>query len=250
MKFNEGVWNPRENIKVCNAVEISQLSTHLDDSASSTPNEMKAEPHVRALCTTRHIKHRGDLINKPTITVTVTSPAPGIIGVEAQHFLGRPRHHEPSAHLFPEGRPETEATVELDDHHILIRSGHGLAYAQIDRRPESFSINFYNDHGEYVTALGKNSISWVLHAAASPMLSSKEYAATTIQDPYYRPPAGQRRSYMAMAMTLAHDEKVYGLGERFGPFIKNGQIIESSNDDGGASSDSGKLNTIPFKTRD
>jgi alpha-glucosidase (family GH31 glycosyl hydrolase) len=35
--------------------------------------------------------------------------------------------------------------------------------------------------------------------------------------------------------------QVYGLGERFGPFTKNGQTVELSNEDGGTSSASGKL---------
>lgn len=40
-------------------------------------------------------------------------------------------------------------------------------------------------------------------------------------------------------------EKVYGLGERFGPFIKNGQTVDLWNEDGGASSEMAYKN-IPF----
>lgn len=244
MKFTEGVWNPREDVKVVHATEVSTLSTHLDDSQTSLRNDPDCEPHIRAICTTRHIKHRGDLINKPTITVTVTSPAPGIIGIEARHFVGQPQHREPSIDLFPGGQ-EPASPVDLinEEEYISLQSGDGEAMARVDKRPESFAINFVNARGEDVTALGKDAISWILHSGASPSLASKENAATTIQDGYYRAPASRRQGYMAMSLNLEHDEKVYGLGERFGPFIKNGQTIESSNDDGGASSDSGEHST-------
>lgn len=241
MKFNEGVWNARENVQVLNAVEVSQVATHLDDEGTSWKNRPDCEPHIRAVCTTRHIKHRGDLINKPTITVKVTSPSAGVFAVEARHFLGRSNMVEPSIPLY-EDMNEEPARVEIKDEtdYITLSSGPGKAAARVNKRPESFGIDFTNASGDTVTSFGKNSISWVLHKAASPQMASKENAATTIQDPYYRSPASTRQGYMAMSLSLEHNEKVYGFGERFGPFIKNGQIIESSNDDGGSSSDSGE----------
>ena len=46
-------------------------------------------------------------------------------------------------------------------------------------------------------------------------------------------------------MRLHVDEYVYGLGERFTPFVKNGQIVEMWNEDGGTSSEIAYKN-IPF----
>lgn len=241
MKFNEGVWNPRENVQVVNAIEVSELATHLDDSATSVKNRQAVEPHIRAVCTTRHIKHRGDLINKPTISVKVTSPAAGVFAVESRHFLGRSHLVEPSIPQYPD-QNDAPADVEIKDetNFITLSTGATKAGARINKQAESFGIDFTNAQGEVVTSIGKNSIQWVLHKAASPLSASKEYAATTIQDPYYRPAGATRQGYMATSLNLEHNENVYGFGERFGPFIKNGQIIESSNDDGGSSSDSGE----------
>jgi alpha-D-xyloside xylohydrolase len=73
-------------------------------------------------------------------------------------------------------------------------------------------------------------------------LAEKENASQTIHDLFHRS-LPERKSYMAMSMGLEAGELVYGLGERFGPFIKNGQAIESSNDDGGSSSSSGGYST-------
>jgi alpha-D-xyloside xylohydrolase len=44
---------------------------------------------------------------------------------------------------------------------------------------------------------------------------------------------------------LGVDEWVYGLGERFGPFVKNGQVVDIWNDDGGTSSWKAYKN-VPF----
>lgn len=53
------------------------------------------------------------------------------------------------------------------------------------------------------------------------------------------------QGYMLVELDLSVGEKLYGLGERFGPFIKNGQSVEIWNEDGGTSSDLAYKN-VPF----
>ena len=43
--------------------------------------------------------------------------------------------------------------------------------------------------------------------------------------------------YVHEQLALGVGETVYGLGERFGPFVKNGQTVDIWNADGGTSSD-------------
>lgn len=50
---------------------------------------------------------------------------------------------------------------------------------------------------------------------------------------------------MTLQFDLAVGEKIYGLGERFGPFVKNGQTVEMWNEDGGTSSELTYKN-VPF----
>ena len=47
------------------------------------------------------------------------------------------------------------------------------------------------------------------------------------------------------ALAIDVDESIYGLGERFTPFVKNGQVVEMWNEDGGTSSEIAYKN-IPF----
>ena len=55
----------------------------------------------------------------------------------------------------------------------------------------------------------------------------------------------ERQGYMLAGLDLGVGEKVYGLGERFGPLAKNGQTVDIWNEDGGTSSDLAYKN-IPF----
>jgi alpha-D-xyloside xylohydrolase len=50
---------------------------------------------------------------------------------------------------------------------------------------------------------------------------------------------------MLAGLDLGVGEKVYGLGERFGPLAKNGQVVDMWNEDGGTSSELAYKN-IPF----
>jgi alpha-D-xyloside xylohydrolase len=50
---------------------------------------------------------------------------------------------------------------------------------------------------------------------------------------------------MLTALDLGGGEGLYGLGERFGSFVKNGQTVETWNEDGGTSSELVYKN-IPF----
>lgn len=51
--------------------------------------------------------------------------------------------------------------------------------------------------------------------------------------------------YMKEELTINYDEYIYGLGERFTPFVKNGQVVDIYNKDGGTGSEQSYKN-IPF----
>lgn len=55
----------------------------------------------------------------------------------------------------------------------------------------------------------------------------------------------ERQGYMLAGLDLGVGENLYGLGERFGPFVKNGQSVDIWNEDGGTSSELAYKN-IPF----
>jgi len=97
---------------------------------------------------------------------------------------------------------------------------------QIDTRPNAFDIDVIShantmnptsvtrstSHDLLLTRLGWRSIGYV------------KYNTTALNPSAVltNPDEGER--WMTMQFELSVGEKIYGLGERFGPFIKNGQV--------------------------
>jgi alpha-D-xyloside xylohydrolase len=240
MKFTNGIWFDREHTQIYNAVEVGDV-TH------PRGNE------IRALCTTRHIIDRGDTLNKPTITVTLASPAPNIIACTATHFCGVV-DRTPRTEFFPDAKPDAfEAHVKTDNVIVSIVSG-GLT-AELNTTPSAFNISYKSTGDEAtLTEIGWSSLQYVI-APSTAGISDPQLASTTIADPYYRAPNSRsNKPFMAVSLGLQVGELVYGLGERFGPLVKNGQSIDLWNEDAGTCSpysknttwlESGKLTNRP-----
>lgn len=163
----------------------------------------------------RHIAHRGDSLNQGMITVRLTSPMANVIKVSITHFEGK-IYRGPFA-VLNTANPEVEI-VESDDF-LTYRSGNTTAL--VDKRPNSWNISFYDGDRELTNT------------------SFHNMAHMTVEE------AGTTQTYMVEQLALDVDEYVYGLGERFTPFVKNGQIVEMWNEDGGTASEITYKN-IPF----
>jgi alpha-D-xyloside xylohydrolase len=154
---------------------------------------------------------REDTLDRPLITVRCTSPAPDVIAVTVGHFLGG-RDRYPNFELT--GSP-TAVVVDAGDEVATLTSGR--LSARIHRGPD-WLLEFVAD-GRVLTASG-----------------TRGAAVVTTGD------GGQ---YMREQLNLGVGEQVYGLGERFGPFVKNGQVVDIWNADGGTSSEQSYKN-VPF----
>ena len=86
MKFSDGFWLMRPGVHARHPAEV------LD--ATATPGSLVV------YAPTRRIRHRGDLLTGPAVTLSFTSPLPDVAGVEITHFAGGiPR--EPQFQLLP-----------------------------------------------------------------------------------------------------------------------------------------------------
>ncbi|EIN12487.1 sugar hydrolase [Punctularia strigosozonata HHB-11173 SS5] len=239
MKFSNGTWDVKEGIDWRPAVEVSKLTV--------TPESL------RALTTTRHIRHRGDTLNKPTITVTLTSPLEGVVELTATHFLGKPAHKESRFERFPDFDGKAPESLKP-----IIQTGHdenagqasltaGSLSAEIDTKADAFNVDF-KSNGKKLTDIGWNSIAYVTDALHTGRSMEAAWATTTNVEAYARPPlwpTGHRQPYMVLGFGLVPGETFYGLGERFGPFVKNGQMIDMWHEDGGTDSSIAYKN-VPF----
>jgi alpha-D-xyloside xylohydrolase len=174
--------------------------------------DITAEPDALTVyAPTRKIEHRGDTLNEPVLTVRCASPATDVISVSVSHFLGaRPRQPQFQLHA----DPSAEVRIQVDENQAVITSG---ALSARFRRGEDWALEFLGN-GEVLTAS-----------------ANKAMALITDSGKYY----------IREQLSLGIGEFVYGLGERFGPLVKNGQVVDIWNADGGTSSEQAYKN-VPF----
>jgi alpha-D-xyloside xylohydrolase len=166
----------------------------------------------------RPIRHRGDTLNMQLLTIRYSSPMKNIIRVRISHHEGgagtRPHFPlEKDSNFKPSIRiSEKEAVLESGDISVSVEKG------------DRWNITF-NGGGKPLT---KN------------LNKSTGYMVTRSKGPY-KPQA----AYIKDELSLSVGELVYGLGERFGPLIKNGQSVDIWNADGGTASEQAYKN-VPF----
>jgi alpha-D-xyloside xylohydrolase len=160
---------------------------------------------------TRKIEQRGHTLGGPLVTVRLNSPAPDVIGVRLSHFEGEvPRG--PEFALTPS--PEPVKVIMAEEAATLTAGGLTVRVG----RDDGWRIDFEAD-GRVLTSSEPKSMGIVQTADG--------------------------HHYMLDQLGLGVGECVYGLGERFGPFVKNGQSVDIWNEDGGTSSEQAYKN-IPF----
>ena len=153
----------------------------------------------------------GDTLNKGLLTIEVTSPHADVITTRLINYK-RDRSHQPSFELNPSN---TAVTIEETADDWRFTSGKlTLVVAKGD------SLDFqYIREGKLVTRASLNSKAVVID------------------------PSGQ--TFIVDQLDLAVGEKIYGLGERFTNFVRNGQSVDCWNLDGGSQSEQAYKN-IPF----
>ncbi|KAF8232393.1 alpha-glucosidase [Tricholoma matsutake] len=195
MKFNDGFWLLKNGVKPYYGLQVTQA--------------LSDETGYDLQVATRPIRHRGDTLGGPVLSVRVHSPTQGVIGVKIDHLS----HLLPSPRisLFPDVPSIPDCTVRQDDDLLLLTSG-GLT-AEITEKPYTITFN---------------------------SCLALDYSSNPNPSPF---PATVR--YISSELNLSPGELVYGFGEQFGAFVKNGQSIKVWNQDGGTSSDQA-YKCIPF----
>lgn len=160
---------------------------------------------------TKIIATKGDTLNGTLLKADFSSPMPDVIRVKLFHHKGK-INKGPAFELFPS---DTDVQISVDEETAVLTSGQ--LSVQVNRK-QGWNIDF-NYAGKRITGSG-----W--------------RAPAYIQDP-------DKKAYYREQLDLGVGEYIYGLGERFTPFVKNGQVVEIWNEDGGTSSEQSYKN-IPF----
>ncbi|MGW7272567.1 alpha-xylosidase [Streptomyces sp. NPDC054864] len=170
------------------------------------------EGRFTAYAAVHRVRERGDTLNTPLVTVECFSPAEGVIGVRATHHAGKAAHGPEFGLNATEGagRVKREGTVtELTSGPLTVR---------LDS-DEPWGLEFLDADRRRLTAVERRGTGF----------------ATA--------PDGSH--HMIGQLALGVGEYIYGLGERFTPYVKNGQNVDIWQADGGTSSEQAYKN-IPF----
>lgn len=166
---------------------------------------------IYAPCT--RITERGDTLHGPLLTITFSSPMDDVIRVRIAHFTGaQPRGPEFALHE----QAARNVHTALSDDAASLSSGRLTARVA---RGGPWRVEFSGDGGRVLTSSEARGMGYIQQADGGRFVHEQ--------------------------LALGVGETVYGLGERFTAFVKNGQTVDSWNQDGGTSSEQAYKN-IPF----
>lgn len=161
-------------------------------------------------CPFKRVISRGDTLNTGQLTVTFSSPFEDVIRIKVVNYAGI---NEKSPE-FKIKEDKTLCDISYSENTISLRTGK----LKMICSKYPFSLSFYGDDKK-ITSTGYKSLS---------VMKRND---------------GVR--FLNIGLDLSVGELVYGLGERFTNFIKNGQVVDIWNEDGGTSSEIAYKN-IPF----
>ena len=207
MKFSNGCWLQKEGCSCFAPAEV--YFTRIE------------EKKVTICAPTAHIVTRGDTLGGVNLTLEITSPAPEILRVRTYHYKGQVVN-TPSFEL--ELQEELPLDVKDSEDEISIASGS----LTLVITKKNWSMTYYRN-GEMITKSAGRDL-----ALMKTDFRGFAYNETDAEE-----------TYMRQMLSLSVGELVYGTGERFTPFVKNGQSIDIWNADGGTSTEQSYKN-IPF----
>ncbi|MBW8781675.1 MAG: alpha-xylosidase [Verrucomicrobia bacterium] len=197
MKFTDGQWMLQPGVAAHYPAEANDITREGERLVISAP--------------VRPIRHRGDTLQGPLLTVTLSSPLEGVIRVRIEHYSGAATVG-PVIPLQVSG--DAPVRVEHTDTDTLLHSGPLAARV---KKAGGWEIAFEHA-GRVLTKSGWRGQGYIQRDS---------------------------ETFVHEQLSLGVGECVYGLGERFTAFVKNGQIVENINKDGGTACEQA-YKSVPF----
>ena len=236
MKFTNGYWLPRDGMDALYAREAYELSADAEGE------------RLNVLAPTGVVRGRYDTLNLPTFDVDVTSPAEGVIRVRAAHWQGAtdypgfPLNADAAGgrdYVTVAAHGNGDGEVGENGADVTLTSG-GLTARVVKGAP--WNLTFVGEDGRVLTeSAGKSLARFKLGPESNVTAQPVGEFGVTMDGSAY----DESDVFTAIQLHLAVGETVYGLGERFGAYVKNGQTVDIWNEDGGTASEQG-YKDIPF----
>ena len=205
MKFQNGCWLLREGFASFSPQQVYDSKVKEDEVVLCAPTAV--------------VNGRGNTIDGVNLTIRVTTPMPEVIRVQTWHHKGRAKREPEFELAVARGK---HLSVEETEETITIKSGSlGLIIGR-----KNWFMRYERD-GELLTRSAPRDLAYIKEDWKGMAYDKGDGA------------------YMRQQLGLSVGERIYGLGERFGAFVKNGQSVSVWNEDGGTSTEQSYKN-IPF----
>lgn len=211
MKFTDGYWLRSENVQASFA---SQAFT------------VEKIPHgMRIAAPERPIRSRADALDITVLYIDLVSAGHNDIAMTTTHYMA----YDSKEPRFELSENPDEVEISIDDKEAVMKAGDMTV--RVDR--ETCAISFEAE-GRRLTGTNFRNIGY--------MRVNKKPSKLRMDPHYFEQ---DYEPYMLTELSVKPGETIYGFGERFTPFVKNGQTVNIWNEDGGTASDIGYKN-IPF----
>ena len=218
-RLTDGFWKTAQEYTISYPEQV--YSTKTDDSVLT----------VYAARTT--IQSRGQTLQGPLFTIQYRAPFPGIIQVTVTHYEGTDPERLFQLQRDPSFQPEITDTPES------CSLSSGPLKVELDKKGKFCARFTYN--GKFLTQSGWHNTAY---AKERPSYAAARKALDA-DCAFWQCPTPQGNTFFREQLQLQVGENLYGLGEQFTPFAKNGQETIMYNGDGGTNSQMAYKN-IPF----
>ncbi|MDE6021386.1 MAG: alpha-xylosidase [Ruminococcus sp.] len=211
MKFSDGSWLNKTGFDISYAVQVYETDVECCS--------------IAVFATSNIIWNRAMTLGGVCLEIVYTAVAPDVIKISIRHNKG-------SYYRRPEFDLSNNAgyipVITEEDDFIEMKCGGTVLKIKKGR---SWEVTFSRDDKRLTGSIGQ-AVSYIeenrCHADAR--------IAMCRDDRYFDMPEYKGTSYIREQLTIDADECVYGFGEKFTPFVKNGQTVEMWNEDSGTNS--------------
>ena len=211
MKYTEGYWLRKESVQASFASQAFQVRA--------------IENGMRVTAPERPILSRADALDQTVLTIDFVSAGHNDIAVTLYHDMG----YEPKEPRFALNTAPDPVELDITDEKAVMKAGD--ITVTVDRKTCAYR---FEAGGKLLTSAGFRNTGYLrVNKTPSSFGAGRGYFERNWEP------------YMLTELSLKPTECVYGFGERFTPFVKNGQSIEMWNEDGGTASTIAYKN-VPF----
>ncbi|WP_167957255.1 alpha-xylosidase [Anaerosporobacter faecicola] len=220
MKFANGFWVTKKGYEVSYATQPYEITT--------------TENSITVLATPAVIENRGMTLQGPNLEITYSSTCENSIKVHMVHFRGG---LDTTPHFELNEDSSFKPVINDTDEYIEMISGNTKV---VIGKGEQWNIRFYYKDRQLTSASWRTS-SYI----AENQFSADAKKELNKDNDFFDYPENGNTAYVREQLKTDIGECIYGFGEKFTPFVKNGQTVETWNSDGGTCTDQSYKN-IPF----